>query len=205
MRAMPQVEARAPTNGRDMLQNSTHRGRDPAPSLPLRLEVARVALDPGCGGGCGCGSGTGRPPWARSAGPAQTRYNGETAVKPPSPPTATRLRCLSPQDCSVERDAFSEDERSTAESQTLQAHVLKAVLKSEPVGHMVKSKPVGHEPGSLVCNLARVSVNRARRRTLEKGLQASVIMTLCHCITAPVLPRTRADNHRTQTCSCVYL
>ena len=50
--------------------------------------------------------------------------------------------------------------------------VVKSEPKSEPVGHEVKSEPVGHEPGEMVCNLACVSLNRTRRRTLEKGLQA---------------------------------
>ena len=110
----------------------------------------------------------------RSSGPAQTRYNGERAVKPPSPPKATRLRCLSPQNSSI-GNALSEDERSTAESEFLQVHVVKPEPKpepSEPVGHVVKGEPVGHELNNLVCNLACISINRARRRTLEKGLQA---------------------------------
>ena len=70
---------------------------------------------------------------------------------------------------------MSEDERSTAESELLQVHVVKPEPKpgpSEPVCHVVKGEPVGHELNHLVCNLACISVNRARRRTLEKGLQA---------------------------------
>ena len=47
------------------------------------------------------------------------------------------------------------------------------VVKSEPKPEpSVKSEPVGHEPQGLVCNLACISINRARRRTLERGLQA---------------------------------
>ena len=129
--AMQQMETRAPTNDREnqfliiarpipgprskLAFNSTYRGRDPGPS------------DPGPSGGQGgngggkCGKrGTSKDRGrrstlgphgyvryadinkrGRSSGPAQTRYNGERAVKPPSPPKATRLRCLSPQNSSI--------------------------------------------------------------------------------------------------------
>ena len=205
--AMQQLETRAPTNDREnqflviarpipgprskLVFNSTYRGRDPGPSGSGPSE--------GQGGGDGKGGGKrgtskdrrrstlgphGYVRYAdinkrgRSSGPAQTRYNGERAVKPPSPPKATRLRCLSPQNSSI-GNALSEDERSTADSELVQVRVVKLEPKpelpkqepSEPVGHVVKGEPVGHELNNLVCNLACISINRARRRTLEKGLQ----------------------------------
>ena len=76
-------------------------------------------------------------------------------------------------------------------------HVVKSEPKpepSEPVGHIVKGEPVGHEPQSLACNLACVSINRARRRTLEKGLQALrdhdvALQSLCFPERAQVTPK----------------
>ena len=200
--AMQQLETRAPRNDREnqfliiarpipgprskLAFNSTYRGRDPGPSGSGPSDGQGDGGDKG-GGKRGSSKDRRRSTLGphgyvryadinkrgRSSGPAQTRYNGERAVKPPSPPKATRLRCLSPQNSSI-GNALSEDERSTADSELLQVHMVKHEPKpepSEPVGHTVQSEPVGHELNNLVCNLARVSINRARRRTLEKGLQ----------------------------------
>ena len=113
--AMQQLETRAPTNDREnqfliiarpipgprskLAFNSTYRGRDPGPS----------GSGPSDGQGDEGGKGGGKRGTSkdrrrstlgphgyvryadinkrgRSSGPAQTRYNGERAVKPPSPP-----------------------------------------------------------------------------------------------------------------------
>ena len=109
---------------------------------------------------------------------------------------------LSPQNNSI-GSALSEDERSTAENELLHVHVVKPEPKpesSEPVGHVVKGEPVGHEPQNLVCNLACISINRARRRSLEKGLQA-----LHDRDVALQSPRTCIGYSGPQTCSDLHL